>query len=292
MWDIHRRSATCFARHAARVPASRPRHRDHARRRLLLEPLETRALLSLTTWTVNSLGDTGYGSGQSGDLRYCITQADKTTGDNTINFSVTGTITLNSALPDLSNTTGLMDIEGPGASSLTVARNSAEGTPDFGVFTVDAGVQAQLASLTIAGGSGNSGEDGGGINNSGALTGIYNLLRNLGGSFGIAVVTTLLARRAQFHQSRLVEHLTAGSPAFSAWQHRMAEILPGLGPHWHYWEAPRAMAALYDQVQAQAMTLSYNDGYWFFTVLFLLLVPLVFMMRRPRIPQEEIIKGG
>ncbi|MGA8574045.1 MAG: DHA2 family efflux MFS transporter permease subunit [Desulfobaccales bacterium] len=126
----------------------------------------------------------------------------------------------------------------------------------------------------------------------GNATGIYNLLRNLGGSFGIAVVTTLLARRAQFHQSRLVEHLTAGSPAFSAWQHRMAEILPGLGPHWHYWEAPRAMAALYDQVQAQAMTLSYNDGYWFFTVLFLLLVPLVFMMRRPRIPQEEIIKGG
>ena len=44
------------------------------------------------------------------------------------------------------------------------------------------------------------------------------------------------------------------------------------------------MAALYDQVQAQAMTLSYNDGYWFFTLLFLLLVPLVFMMRQPRDP--------
>ena len=117
MWDIHRRSATWFARHAARAPASRPRHRDHARRRLLLEPLETRALLSLTTWTVNSLGDTGTGSGTSrATCATCITQADKTTGDNTINFSVTGQITLNSALPDLSNTTGLMDIEGPGAN--------------------------------------------------------------------------------------------------------------------------------------------------------------------------------
>ena len=134
---------------------------------MTLEPLEGRALLSLTTWTVNSLGDTGTGSGTSGDLRYVITQADQTPGDNTINFAVTGTITLNSALPDLSNTTGLMDIEGPGAASLTVARSSASGTPDFGIFTVDANVQAQLAGLTITGGLDGSG---GGIDNAGTLT--------------------------------------------------------------------------------------------------------------------------
>src|SRR5208282_5678101 len=42
----------------------------------------------------------------------------------------------------------------------------------------------------------------------GNATGIYNLLRNLGGSFGVAFVTTMLARREQFHQLRLVEHLT------------------------------------------------------------------------------------
>src|SRR5271166_5966384 len=135
MWDIHRTSATYLARHSVRAPASRPRHRHHSRRRLTLEPLEGRALLSSTTWTVNSLGDSGTGSGTSGDLRYVITQADQTTGNNTINFAVTGTITLESALPDLSNTTGLMDIEGPGATSLTVAR-SIPGT-FFGVFTVE-----------------------------------------------------------------------------------------------------------------------------------------------------------
>ena len=44
-----------------------------------------------------------------------------------INFSVTGTITLKSALPDLSDTTGLIDIEGPDAASLTVARSSSYG---------------------------------------------------------------------------------------------------------------------------------------------------------------------
>jgi len=135
---------------------------------LTLEPLEGRALLSLTTWTVNSLGDTGTGSGTSGDLRYVITQADQTQGDNTINFAVTGTITLNSALPDLSNTSGLTDIEGPGATSLTVARSSAAGTPDFRIFTVDAGTQVSLFGLTITGGLANG--SGGGIYNGGTLT--------------------------------------------------------------------------------------------------------------------------
>ena len=128
MRDIHRSATTWLARRTERGSTARPPHRSH-RRRLTLEPLEGRALLSLTTWTVNSLGDTGTGSGTSGDLRYVITQADQTTGDNTINFAVIGTITLYSALPDLSNTTGVMDIEGPGASSLTVARSSAWGRP-------------------------------------------------------------------------------------------------------------------------------------------------------------------
>jgi hypothetical protein len=136
---------------------------------LTLEPLEDRALLSATVWTVNSLGDSGTGSGNSGDLRFCITQADQTPGDNTINFAVTGTITLNSALPDLSNTTGIMDIEGPGAASLTVARSSNLGTPDFSIFTVDAKVEAKLVGLKITGGNAGSG-NGGGVDNSGNLT--------------------------------------------------------------------------------------------------------------------------
>ena len=65
MSALQRLPASLFARHAAQAASARPRHRSHGRR-LMLEPLEVRALLSATTWTVNSLGDTGAGSGTVG----------------------------------------------------------------------------------------------------------------------------------------------------------------------------------------------------------------------------------
>ena len=160
-----RHSASLRARRVGSILVRRQTRRL-GRRTWMVEVLEDRMLLS--TFTVNSLGDAGVGTGLSGDLRYVITQADQTAGDNTIDFAVTGTITLNSALPDLSNTTGLTDIEGPGASSLTVARSGASGTPDFRIFTVDADVQAEITGLSISGGS--SDGAGGGIENSGILT--------------------------------------------------------------------------------------------------------------------------
>lgn len=114
----------------------------------------------------------------------------------------------------------------------------------------------------------------------GNATGIFNLMRNLGGSFGIATATTLLTRRSQFHQSRLVEHLTPLSQPFLDWQHRLGQLLPSLGPNWHWWNAPQAMGGLYQEVQRQAQMLAFCDDYHFFTIVFLLLLPLVFLMRR------------
>ena len=115
----------------------------------------------------------------------------------------------------------------------------------------------------------------------GNATGIFNLMRNLGGSFGIATATTLLSRRSQFHQSRLVEHLTPLSLPFTEWQHRLSQALPDLGHNWQWWNAPQAMAGLYNEVLRQARMLAFCDDYWFFTIVFLCLLPLVFLMRRP-----------
>jgi MFS transporter, DHA2 family, multidrug resistance protein len=119
----------------------------------------------------------------------------------------------------------------------------------------------------------------------GNATGIFNLMRNLGGSFGIATATTLLARRSQFHQSRLVEHLTPYSLPFTEWQHKISELLPDLGQNWQWWQSPQALGALYQEVQRQAQMLAFSDDYWFFTIVFLLLLPMVFLMRR--LPRHE-----
>src|SRR5262245_61157176 len=171
MFGIQPSSKDRYVCDMRRGPATRSSRRHRRwRRSWLVEPLEDRTLLS--TFTVNSLGDTGAGAGTSGDLRFCITRANATTGDNTINFSVTGTITLNSALPNLSNTTGLTDIEGPGAANLTVARSSTEGTPDFSIFMIDPNRQVNVIGLTITGGS--AFDTAGGIYNNGGTLSISN----------------------------------------------------------------------------------------------------------------------
>jgi DHA2 family multidrug resistance protein len=56
-------------------------------------------------------------------------------------------------------------------------------------------------------------------------SGIYNLLRNLGGSFGVAFVTTILSRRAQFHQSQLVEHLTPFDRSYQLFSEQTSKAL-------------------------------------------------------------------
>lgn len=81
----------------------------------------------------------------------------------TFSPSVTGTITLQNALAPITKS---YDINGPGASTLTVDGNNAAGT----IFTVNAGVTSTISGLTITGGNAQSGYGGGGIFNSGNLT--------------------------------------------------------------------------------------------------------------------------
>jgi hypothetical protein len=153
-----------FRTNGGRPSAASPR--DRGRRRVRgrlrsLDRLEDRALLS-GVYTVNSLGDTGAGLGQSGDLRYCITRADNNPG-STIRFGVTGTIALKTSLPDVGAN---LNIVGPGAGKLTVRLNPSQVTPK-GILTIAPRVSASLSGLTLSGGNT---AKGGAIDNFGTLS--------------------------------------------------------------------------------------------------------------------------
>ena len=150
-WSVISRSLPQFA--PARCP--------HARRRPMLECLEDRALLSTIRITVSSLADSGVGT-----LRSAIATADvgSTTTNYVINLKTPGTITLESALPDLSNN---ITIHGLGAGTSTVQRDTSLSTP-FRIFTVDAGETVNISDLTIKGGNPGRGY-GGGLDNFGTL---------------------------------------------------------------------------------------------------------------------------
>ncbi|HWR96842.1 MAG TPA: DHA2 family efflux MFS transporter permease subunit [Candidatus Methanoperedens sp.] len=113
----------------------------------------------------------------------------------------------------------------------------------------------------------------------GQATSMYNLLRNMGGSVGIAFVTTFLARRAQFHQSRLVEHLTPFDPAYALAQAQTAAAVAARGA-----EATGTDALIYGQMLRQARALAFNDTFTVTAVLLLSVLVLVFFMRRAEAP--------
>jgi len=112
-------------------------------------------------------------------------------------------------------------------------------------------------------------------NRNNAASGLINLARNVGGSVGISLVIAILSRRTQFHQARLVESATAFNPQFSQALNALTGIVGAAGVG-----SNRPYALLMRQIQQQAATLAYVDCFWLFGVAFLLLTPLVFVMKR------------
>jgi DHA2 family multidrug resistance protein len=115
----------------------------------------------------------------------------------------------------------------------------------------------------------------------GNATSLYNLMRNLGGSVGIAVVAVLNTRYAQAYTSILGAHAAAGDPATTQFLGSMRSLFlstgsgPGLADR-------RAYAALFGQVQRQAAMRAFVDLFQLLTLVFLLMIPLTLIMRKPQ----------
>jgi len=113
----------------------------------------------------------------------------------------------------------------------------------------------------------------------GNATSIFNLVRNIGGSFGVAISTTILTRRAQFHQARLIDHLTPFDMTYTMGSSRASEVLQQRGMEQAV-AGQGGLAAIYDQVIREASMMSFNDVFHLLSVMLVLTVPLVFFMRR------------
>jgi DHA2 family multidrug resistance protein len=115
----------------------------------------------------------------------------------------------------------------------------------------------------------------------GYATSLYSVMRNIGSSMGVSFVTTWIARRSQFNQSVLAAHVTDISPLTrQALERAQGMFLRGGSDP--VTASRRAQAMLYGAVQQQATLLSFLSVFRLMGILFLLLVPLVLLFRRPR----------
>ena len=115
----------------------------------------------------------------------------------------------------------------------------------------------------------------------GNATSIYNLMRNIGGSFGIATMATFLARRNQVHQNQLVGHVTSYDQQTGIMLHGMQSWFQTHG-YSAVDAAKKAMGAVYGMVQRQAAMLSFVEAFWVMGVIFLGMVPLLLLLRNAR----------
>jgi MFS transporter, DHA2 family, multidrug resistance protein len=109
-------------------------------------------------------------------------------------------------------------------------------------------------------------------------TGIFNLMRNLGGSFGIAFVSTIIVRRAQVHQALMVGHLTPYDPVYVD---RLAAATRALTPQ----SGPvlaqaQAHGLIYSALLGQSSLWAFVENFRLFGVLCLLCLPLVLLFKR------------
>jgi DHA2 family multidrug resistance protein len=114
----------------------------------------------------------------------------------------------------------------------------------------------------------------------GGATGIYNLMRNLGGSVGISVATTLLARRAQVHQNVMVARMTPYDPLYQQRLESLRQVLtPQVGPSK---AAAQALGIMYQTLVAQATLLAFVDNFRLITVMAICCMPLAMFLQRVR----------
>jgi DHA2 family multidrug resistance protein len=114
----------------------------------------------------------------------------------------------------------------------------------------------------------------------GNATSLFNLMRNIGASIGIASVTTIVARHTQAHTNDLTQFISALNPAARATFESMKNMFMSRGMD-ATTASNQAYAAMFGMVQQQAAMMSYIDAFFLLAILFIAMLPLILLMKRP-----------
>jgi MFS transporter, DHA2 family, multidrug resistance protein len=111
---------------------------------------------------------------------------------------------------------------------------------------------------------------------------LINAARNTGGSIGVSLVSNVLAHRAQFHQSRLVENVIPSSVQYQDTLHQVTSYFIAQGSSLAE-ASQQAIAWIGQQIQMQASFLAYMDVFWVLMLISLAAVPLALVMRKVKL---------
>jgi DHA2 family multidrug resistance protein len=123
------------------------------------------------------------------------------------------------------------------------------------------------------------------------VSGLSNFARNIGGAIGTSLLTTFLARQNQTHQRQFAAHTTGGSHNFQQMLDGYTALFASKGFSASI-AAKKAMALAYQTMQGQASTLSFENSFWGMAVIVAFLVPLPFIMRRPKPGERQQSMGA
>jgi MFS transporter, DHA2 family, multidrug resistance protein len=116
----------------------------------------------------------------------------------------------------------------------------------------------------------------------GNASGIFNLMRNVGGSVGISLVTTFIARSAQGHQTVLAGHLTPYDPLYQA---RIQSMTGAFAAHGNAALAAhqQAVGSMYHTLLAQANLLAYLDNFRWFALLCFVCIAGALLLKKAKV---------
>jgi DHA2 family multidrug resistance protein len=118
------------------------------------------------------------------------------------------------------------------------------------------------------------------------VSGLSSFARNIGGSIGTSLLGVFLSRQNQTHQTALAGHTSSANPAYTNMFNGLKSLYVGQGFD-AATAAKKALATIYGTMQAQAGAMSFENAFWVLSLLTVCLVPLPFVMRRPKARSKE-----